>query len=449
MAAGLLLGVVLYASRGWAEPRKEPERRPNIVLVLADDLGYGELGCYGQRQILTPNTDRLAREGVRFTQFYAGSTVCAPSRCSLLTGRHTGTCRLRGNNSGLALLPEDVTLAETLKGAGYATGAIGKWGLGLTGSTGEPNRQGFDYSFGFLSQRKAHNYYPPRLRRNGALVPVPGNEGGRKGTYVQDLFTAEALGFIERHRQGPFFLYLAYTIPHANNELARDTGNGMEVPDDAPYSDRGWPAPQRNQAAMITRLDADLGKLRAKLEQLGIGDDTVLLFTSDNGPTEAGGARSAFFRSSGPLRGAKRDLYEGGIRVPLLVRWPARVPAGVVSDHVWAAWDLLPTLAGLAGARSPPGIDGLPMTAALIGKPQAGHEYLYWEFHERGFSQAVLMGRWKAVRRGSVKSPIELYDLGSDPGERRDVAGDHPDVIKEIRRILREARTPDRSWPRR
>lgn len=422
--------------------------RPNIIFILADDLAYADLGCYGQKQIRTPHIDRLAAEGMRFTQFYAGSTVCAPSRSCLMTGQHTGHTRIRGNGGRkgerVALHPQDVTVAEVLKEAGYRTGIFGKWGLGEDGSPGVPNRQGFDEWYGFLNQTDAHNYYPPFLHRNEKKITLPGNADGRREQYVHDLFTQEALAFIERSRGGPFFLYLAYTIPHANNELTRETGNGMEVPSDAPYTDKQWAQPDKNFAAMVTRMDGDVGKIMAKLKELALDEKTIVFFTSDNGPHKEGGRQVDFFDSNGPLRGIKRDLYEGGIRVPMIVRGPGRVLTGV-SDHVGASWDFLPTAAELAGAAPPEGIDGLSMLNALRGRPQKSHEYLYWEFHEAKAAQAVRFGDWKAVRPKG--KPIELYDLAKDLGEERDVASQHPEVVARAENILSRARTESEPWP--
>jgi arylsulfatase A-like enzyme len=439
--AGAAAAIALPSATRAAAPR----RKPNILFVLADDLGYGDLGCYGQERIQTPHIDRLAAEGVRFTDCYAGSTVCAPSRCALMTGLHTGHCRVRGN-ARVPLLPEDVTVAEVLKGAGYATGIVGKWGLGEPDTTGIPTRQGFDYWFGYLNQGHAHTYYPDYLWRNEERVPIPGNEGGGKGEYSHDLFTQEALDFIHRQAGGPFFLYLAYTIPHANNELGAQTGNGMEVPSDIPYSDQPWPQPQRNHAAMITRMDRDIGSVMRLLKEVDVDRDTVVLFTSDNGPHKEGGGDPAFFRSSGPLRGYKRDLYEGGIRVPMIVRWPGLIGPGRASDQVWSFWDLLPTAASIAGVKPPAGLDGISMLPALLGRKQRQPEYLYWEFHERGFEQAVRMGQWKAVRHG-IRKPTELYDLANDLAETADIAASHPEVITEIEAILGECRTESKEFP--
>jgi arylsulfatase A-like enzyme len=428
------------------------QTRPNIIFIQADDLGYGDLSCYGQRKFRTPNIDRLAAEGMRFTQYYAGSTVCAPSRSALMTGQHTGHTRIRGN-ARHPLLPEDVTVAETLKSAAYKSALIGKWGLGEAGTTGVPNRQGFDYFFGYLNQRHAHNYYPTFLWRNEKridlrnLVPDEDAEGSgvssNRVDYAHDLMAEEALKFIEGNGGGPFFLYLAFTIPHANNEAKN---KGMEVPDLGEFASEDWPDQEKAKAAMITRLDRDVGRLMALLKKLGIDDNTLVFFTSDNGPHREGGADPDFFDSNGPLRGIKRDLYEGGIRVPMIARWPKRIKAGAKSDQVWAHWDLLPTLAEVAGVKPPTDIDGVSMFNALRGRRQRDHEFLYWEFHERGFSQAARMGDWKAVRK-SPDSPLELYDLKTDLGEQNDVAVKHSEVVKKIEEYLRTARTESELWP--
>jgi arylsulfatase A-like enzyme len=443
--------VFAFATAILAAPTRLPaqtgaasERRPNIVFILADDLGYGDLGCYGQKRIKTPNIDRLAAEGRRFAQCYAGSTVCAPSRCSLMTGLHTGHTRVRGNDL-IPLRPDDVTVAELLKQSGYATGIFGKWGLGEPHTTGIPNRQGFDEFFGFLNQGHAHNYYPDYLWRNEQEVPLKGNVAkngisSERVQYAPDLFTREALGFIDRHKEEPFFLFFTPTLPHANNERGRAEGNGMEVPSDAPYSDERWPQVEKNHAAMITRLDDDVGKLLARLRELDLERNTIVYFSSDNGPHKEGGADPAYFQSAGPLRGFKRAMYEGGIRVPMIVRWPGKIPASTVSDAVWAFWDVLPTLAALAGHLPPAGVDGIDISAALFDTPQRRHDFLYWEFHEGGFKQAVRVDDWKAVRLVRDK-PIQLYDLKSDIGERHDVARDHPDVVTKIEAYLKNART--------
>ena len=434
--------------------------KPNIIFIMADDLGYGDLGCYGQAQIKTPHIDRLAAQGMRFTDHYAGSTVCAPSRCSLMTGLHTGHTYVRGNREikpmgQLPLLPDTVTMPKVLKEAGYTTALIGKWGLGGPGSAGIPNKQGFDTFFGYLCQRHAHNYYPEYLFRNEERVPLPGNkianprEDGagvavERGQYSHDMIAEEALQFIETNKDRPFFLYLAVTIPHANNEAGR---KGMEVPEYGIYEDKDWPEPQKGHAAMISRLDRDMGRIMETLRKSGIDKKTLVLFTSDNGPHREGGANPEFFDSNGPLRGNKRDLYEGGIRVPLIARWPGKVKPGTVSHHISAFWDFLPTFAELAGVEHLPSIDGISMLPTLMGKPakQKQHEFLYWEFHERGSKQAVRMGDWKAVRFG-VNGKLELYNLKEDIGEEHDIAEHHPNIVAKIESYLKTARTDSQFW---
>jgi arylsulfatase A-like enzyme len=431
--------------------------KPNIIFILADDLGYGDLGCYGQQTIQTPNLDRMAAEGMIFTDHYAGSTVCAPSRCCLMTGVHTGHAWIRGNDR-IPLRPTDVTVAELLRQAGYTTGIVGKWGLGEPQTTGIPNQKGFDHWFGYLNQLHAHNYYPDYLWRNEEKVPLanevkpinpPGGVATKRVQYSDDLFTADALQFLEWSKDRPFFLYLAYTIPHANNEAGK---NGMEVPSYGPYANKDWPEPQKGHAAMITRMDADIGRLFARLKSLGLDDKTLVLFSSDNGPHKEGGADPNFFDSNGPLRGNKRDMYEGGIRVPLIARWPGRIARGTGTDHVCAFWDFLPTCCELAGVTPPEGIDGISFLPTLLGRPenQKKHSYLYWEFHEQGKKQAVRLGRWKGVRLNVAKDPdgpIELYDLTTDPGEEEDTADQHADIVQQIAEIMKTARTPSEHWP--
>jgi arylsulfatase A-like enzyme len=433
--------------------RSQTPKKPNIVFILADDLGYGDLGCYGQEMIRTTKLDRMASEGMRFTQCYAGSTVCAPSRCTLMTGTTTGHSIVRGNGA-VALRPEDKTVAEMLKDAGYATALIGKWGLGGPNSTGQPNKKGFDYFYGYLDQVHAHNYYPDFLWRDRERVKFDGNvQSSIKGVaekraqYAPDLFEIEALSFIERHKDGPFFLYFATTIPHANNERKKAEGNGNEVPDLHGYGDRDWPEPEKSKAAMITHLDAQVGKILSKLRELRIDENTIVFFTSDNGPHKEGGNDPRFFDSSGGLRGIKRDLYEGGIREPMIVRWPKHIQAGAASDFSWAFWDFLPTCAELAGVKAPDGIDGVTVLPTLLGKgEQKSHECLYWEFHEGGSKQAVRFSDWKAIKFGP-KGPIELFNLRADPGEQQNVARQHPDIVAKADKFIQTARTSSDRWP--
>jgi arylsulfatase A-like enzyme len=450
--ARLVLGALLLASAlspslaaAAAEQAEASKRPPNVVLILTDDLGYGDVACYGQQRIKTPNIDRLAAEGMRFTDFYAGSTVCAPSRSVLLTGLHTGHSTVRAN--GMTTMAEgDTTVAELLKAKGYATAVIGKWGMGNPKSTGWPSRQGFDYFYGYASHTDAHNLFPAHLWRNDEKVMLknkvePVGERGSKAVerheYAPDLFLAEVQTFIRDNKDKPFFVYYSIPVPHANSGARKD---GMEVPSDEPYSNENWPQQEKNKAAMITRMDGHIGQLVDQLKQLGLDENTLILFTSDNGPHKEGGADPTFHKSSGPLRGIKRDLYEGGIRVPMIARWPGKIKAGTTSSMPSAFWDVLPTLAEVAGAESPKNLDGKSIVPTLTGQTQQPHEFLYWEFHERGFQQAVRTGDWKGVRHGTDQ-PLELYDLKSDIGETTDVAAKHPDVVKKIEQYLATART--------
>ncbi len=445
--AAICLTAAGIAGPGLGETSGAGASRPNIVLILADDLGYGDLGCYGQQRILTPNLDRLATEGTRFTQVYAGSTVCAPSRCCLMTGMHTGHARIRDNiPHGIFLRSADVTIAEVLKQGGYRTGAVGKWGLGIHGSEGKPNDQGFDDWFGHVDQDQAHYYYPDHLWDNDRVVLLPGNRGEQKKQYTHDLFTERALRFLDESRQ-PFFLYVAYTLPHWSDYPLKSDESQI-VPSDEPYCDRDWPQVEKNYAAMVTRMDRDVGRIVNLLQQRGLDRNTIVFFTSDNGPSAEAKHRPKFFSSAGPLRGVKRDLYEGGIRVPMLVRWPGHVPAGQVSDVVWAFWDVMPTLAALAGVTPPAGLDGISMLPALLGQAAPQRAHLYWDYgHTRGnYKQAVRDGDWKAIRN-RADAAIELYDLKADPGETHDVAGDHPEIVERMARQMAEARVDDPAYP--
>jgi arylsulfatase A len=427
--------------------------KPNIIFIMADDLGYGDLGCYGQKEIQTPNIDRLALEGMRFTQTYAGSTVCAPTRCVLMTGMHTGHARVRGNSGWrgpdreqylVPLEPDDITVAEVLKEAGYATGVTGKWGLGQPGTTGIPNKQGFDEWLGFLDQRHAHGYYPEYIWLNETMVSLDGNLGGHQGEWVHDRFTDFSLDFIRKHHEQPFFLYLAYTIPHGR----------YEIESDAPYTDKDWPQDVKNYAAMVTHMDADVGRIMALLRDLEIDEKTIVFFTSDNGaeiyyfrPLGLVDEYDRILNSRGPFRGWKRDLTDGGVRVPMIVRWPGKIEAGTTSDHIWAFWDFLPTAAELAGVKPPTGIDGISVVPTLLGQKQARHEFLYWEFFERGFQQAVRYGDFKGLRLKQGE-PLELYQIVKDPAELNNVASHYPRIVEHIEAYLKRARTPSSYWPK-
>jgi arylsulfatase A-like enzyme len=416
-------------------------KKPNIIFILADDLGYGDMGCYGQKLIQTPNIDKLAAEGMRFTQCYSGSTVCAPARSSLMTGQHTGHTRIRWNapgyNEGRILLPEDLTVAEVLRDAGYATGAVGKWGLGEPDTTGHPNKQGFDFWFGYLDQVHAHEYYTDYLWKNEEKIVLKGNLNGKQTEYSNDLMAKEVLDFVKASKAKPFFLYHAFTLPHGK----------YQAPSLEPYADKPWPPTQKTYAAMVTRLDTHVGNLMTLLKELGIDRDTIVFFTSDNGPAARGGDWD-MFQGAGPFRAKKGDLYEGGIRVPMIARWPGKIAPGVGSDQAWAFWDFLPTAAEIAGAKTPADIDGISMLPTLLGKPQKGHDFLYWESHQGGFAQAVRMGDWKAVRFG-LKEPLELYSLKNDIAEKNNVAAKHPDIVAKIEKYLETARTDSPHWPSR
>ena len=428
--------------------------KPNIVYILADDLGYGDLGCYGQKTIRTPNIDRLATEGMKFTDHYAGSTVCAPSRCVLMTGKHTGHAFIRGNSKA-NLRPEDATVAEMLKKAGYRTGLCGKWGVGHEGSTGVPTKKGFDFFYGYMDQHHAHNYYPSFLLRNEErvklknVVPNEGRHGQgvatEKKEYSHDLIMAEALQFIERNHKQPFFLYLALTIPHANNEAG---GKGMEVPDFGPYKDKDWPEPAKGFGGMMHRMDSDIGRLMELLKKLKIDDRTLVIFTSDNGPHNEGGHKASTFKSSGPLKGTKRALYEGGIRVPMIARWPGKIAAGSTTAHASYFGDLFATAAELNGAKLPDGLDSVSFAPTLLGdaERQKQHKYLYWEFYEGGSAQAVRMGNWKAVRRPAIFGKIELYDLSKDIGEETNLADKFPVEVAKMDAAMKTAHVPSPAW---
>jgi arylsulfatase len=469
----------------WLTQTRSNPRKPNIIFILADDLGYGELGCYGQKKIKTPNINTLAAEGMRFTQHYSGSPVCAPSRCVLLTGKHTGHAYIRDNDEmaergdvwhdlsleGQRPLPPNTrTIGTILQQARYATAAIGKWGLGGPGSTGEPNKQGFDFFYGYLCQRVAHNYYPPYLWKNNQKVILEGNEyfyphqklpedkdpydetsyaaySGKQ--YSADLMTRQAVEFIRDNRPRPFFLYLAYTIPHVALQVPQDSLEQYEgaFPETPYKGQNGYlphPTPRAAYAAMITRMDRDIGTIMAVLKELGLDSNSLVTFGSDNGPTYNGGTDSTFFESAGPFRGLKGSLYEGGIRVPLIARWPGKVPAGTTSDHVCAFWDIMPTLAEIVGVKTPKDIDGISLLPTLLGKGrQLQHRYLYWEYARR---QAVRTGDWKAIRHRPDRN-IELYNLKNDISEQNNVAAENPQIAAEITRIMKTAHSPSRLFP--
>jgi arylsulfatase A-like enzyme len=438
---------------------------PNLVWIMADDLGWGDLGCYGQKVITTPHLDRMASEGLRFTHYYAGATVCAPSRSVLMTGLHHGHTRVRGNAgqtnpAAQALKVGDVTVASLLQKAGYKTALIGKWGLGNVGAaeSGLPRKQGFAEFYGYLSQHHAHNHFPDYLWRNetkeplsNVIVPV-GEDGAGYATdavhFADDLFVEESLKFVDENRDRPFFLYWSPVIPHANNERARLLGDGAQVPDYGPYADKDWPPQDKGQAAMISRLDGYVGRMLDHLQKLGLAEKTLVVFTSDNGPHNESKHDLARFQPSGPFTGIKRSLTDGGIRVPFIAWWPGRVKPGV-TDHVGYFPDFLPTAAELAGAPAPERTDGISLVPLLSGRPQEqkSHEFLYWEFHEGGFKQASLyQGRWKGLRSGGPNAPVKLFDQQNDVAEVNDVSADHPEIAAKIGAYLKSARSELPEW---
>jgi len=453
-----LLVYILSAHQAMAQAKVH---RPNIILILADDLGYGDIGFNGQKLIKTPNIDRLARQGMRFNQFYAGTAVCAPSRSSLISGQHTGHTYIRGNKGidpeGQEPIADSVvTIAEVLKTAGYATGAFGKWGLGPVGSSGDPNNQGFDQFYGHNCQTLAHRYYPDHLWDNGKKIVLEQNQNLMfKKQYAHDLIQEQALAFINsKNEKQPFFLFLPYTLPHSELIVPDDTifqhykGKFPEKPykglDYGPNaSSRGNASqeyPHAAFAAMVSRLDLYVGQIMAKLEEKGLDKNTLIIFTSDNGPHKEGGGDPDFFNSSGGFKGIKRDLYEGGIREPFAAYWPGVIKPGTNSDYVGAFWDLLPTFAQLAGARVSSRTDGLSFAPTLTGSgTQKKHAHLYWEFHEKGGKQAIRQGNWKAVRLNAAGNPegaVELYDLQKDSGETRNLALQYPAKAKELGKLM-------------
>lgn len=458
----LLAGIILFTCFSSCSTKRAGT--PNIIYILADDLGYGDLSCYGQERFSTPNLDSLAAGGIRFLQHYSGSTVCAPSRSSLMTGQHTGHTPIRGNKEvrpeGQVPLPDQAyTLAELLKEKGYVTGAFGKWGLGYPGSEGDPNNQGFDVFFGYNCQRLAHHYYPWDLRENQEKVILGENEGHKTGIYGPDLIHHKAIEFIEKNKDKPFFLYYPSIIPHAElfapeRYMARfrgkflpekeyrgtDEGEGFRQ---GAYGSQ--PEAHAAFAAMITLLDEQVGEIVATVKALGLDENTLIIFSSDNGPHLEGGADPDYFDSNGKYRGYKRDLYEGGIRVPMIARWPGKINPGSTTDHLSAFWDLLPTVAEILALEKPPGMDGISFLPTLLGEPgQKKHDYLYWEFHERNGRQAIRQGDWKLVRYNVLQhenETLELYHIPSDPGEENNLAAENMDIVEELLLMMNKART--------
>ncbi|SEG00627.1 arylsulfatase [Sphingobacterium lactis] len=459
-----VFGLLLLAVYAFGQSKK-----PNIILILADDLGYGDLSAYGQEKFSTPNIDRIAAKGMLFTDFYAGAPVCAPSRAALLQGQHTGHTYIRGNKEiqpeGQEPLAADVqTFAQLLQQAGYRTGAFGKWGLGMVGTTGDPLNKGFDEFYGYNCQRQSHRYYPTHLWDNDKRIPMQGNDLTNRVVYVPDSIQAKTLTFIHTYKDGPYFLFVPTVLPHAElivpagEELAMFAGKFPEKPfkgsDYGPNAGPGYTSqrqPRATFAAMMTLLDIHVGQILDALEEEGVLENTVVIFTSDNGSHLEGGADPDFFKSSGPFRGNKRDVYEGGVRVPMLVQWPASIEAGSKSRHVSAFWDIAPTLLEIAGAKKLDKTDGISFLPALKGKEnQRNHDYLYWEFHEQGGKQGIRMGDYKAIRlkaKDNPDAPIAIYHLPTDINEQHNIADKHPELVEKAKKIMTEARTESALFP--
>lgn len=426
-------------------------QKPNIIFIMADDLGYADLACYGQEIIQTPNIDSLAAQGLSFTNCYSGSAVCAPARSVLMTGRHTGHTTVRGNfgiggvtglgggEGRVPLLENDTTIAQILQNAGYVTAMVGKWGLGEPNTSGEPNRKGFDEFYGFLNQRRAHTYYPEYIWRDTTRVELPGNKNGQKNEYTHDLFADYAIDFIQRNANNPFFLYLPFCVPHGD----------YEVPDHGIYAEEKWGEDLKAYAAMVSRLDNTVGRIMSALEAAGIDDNTYIFFTSDNGATNIIDEWQ-MFKSNAPFRGEKRDAYEGGIRVPMIVRYPGKIKPGQKSNLAWYFADVMPTLAEIANVPAPANIDGVSVLPTIMGNEQdLSERYLYWEFYQKEGWRAVRFGNWKAIQQGmnkEIRQAIELYDLSQDIGETTNIADQHPEIIEKVEAMFEESHTPSENY---
>jgi arylsulfatase A-like enzyme len=416
----------------------ESPRQPNIVFILADDMAMGDLGCYGQKLIETPRLDRMAAEGTRFTQAYSGTSVCAPSRSSLMTGLHMGHCPIRANREiqpeGQMPLPAGtLTVAQVLKDAGYSTACVGKWGMGMFDTTGSPLKVGFDHFFGYNCQRHAHSYFPSYLYNDDQRRELDGK------TYAQNLIENDALAWVRNQKDKPFFLFYAATLPHGK----------YEIDSLGQYADKDWTPLQKTYAAMVTRLDSDVGRLLDLLAEMKIDDNTLVIFAGDNGSSFAPNSEiGRLFEQAGGLRGYKRGMYEGGLRQAAIARWPGQVPAGRVCNEPWAFWDFLPTAAQLAGAKIPATahVDGLSLVSLLKGGDAPEREYFYWELHEGKSIQAVRFGEWKAVRNG-IHLPLELYDLAKDPAEQNNVAAEHPELVAKAEQLMKAARVDNEAFP--
>lgn len=454
----MYLPVLLGLALPYIGHASEKQPLPNIIYILTDDMGIGDLGCYGQQKIKTPCIDELAANGIQFARHYAGSAVSAPSRCALLTGKHTGHAYIRGNKSAKGdtaegfdypMKGEEITIAEILKTKNYATGCVGKWGLGGPKTEGSPINQGFDYFFGYLGQGSAHKYYPDHLWENDKKIIL------NNKIYSHDLIVDKGIDFIEKNCDKNFFLYMAITLPHAelivpDEDLKEYDGKF----DEKPYIGDHFcnqPKPRATYAAMISKIDRTVEQVLDVLEQKGIKDNTLIIFSSDNGVHFAGGHDPDYFKSNGGFRGYKRDLYEGGIHTPLIVSWPKAIQTPRVSFHLSAFWDFLPTVCDLVGVDAPENIDGISMLPEIEGKgKQAEHDYLYWEFHERGGKQAVMKGKWKLLKQNIEKpgaTTWELYNLNEDPTESMNVISQYPKIVAELQKAIKANYTPSDTYP--
>ncbi|MEC9476154.1 MAG: arylsulfatase [Planctomycetota bacterium] len=444
------LSLLLLVLVGCTPQIREPIQTPNIIYIMADDLGWGDLSCYGQEVLKTPNIDQLAAEGIRFTDHYSGHTVCRPSRLVLWTGMHSGHTALQ-SNAYYRFDAGERTVVQILQESGYATAGCGKWAMGRQGSAGHPNRKGFDDWFGYLDQGDAHNYYPTHLWHNETRVPLPGNRlAGEKGRdayhsierniYSHDVIVDWLLQWIRDHSSGPFLMHAHLTIPHANNERGYASGNGMEVPSLEQFAREDWPEPEKGFAAMIALLDQDVGRIVSLLKELGIHRNTLVIFTSDNGPHSEGGHKHQYFNSNGPFRGFKRDLLEGGIRIPMIAYWPGSITPGSTSNHPSGFQDFLPTACNLAGVPVPEGIDGISYLPTLLGSgDQKSHEQLYWRFKDQ---EALRTGHWK-ILRDKPDAPVMLHDLRTDLEEKENLADSQPEVLKDLVDRMNRIRFPE------
>jgi len=425
------------------------QKSPNIIYIMLDDAGYGDFGTFGSKDVLTPHMDIMATEGIKFTNHYSGSSVCAPTRCVLMTGLHTGHARRRDNqakaNEQMADVPErklvflqkdDVTVAQVLKENGYVTGGIGKWGLGNPGFDGQPDKMGFDHWYGYLDQVHAHDHFTDHIWSDGEMIDIPENRDRTKGIYLHDLFEQKTIEFIRQYQSKPFFLYLAYTLPHGKYEIPEDD------PSHQIYIDKSWSKQVKNYAAMITKADATVGKVMQLLKEIGIDENTIVFYTSDNGPNKP---FIELLNSAGGLKGIKRSLYEGGIRAGMVVRWPGKIPTGIVSDFQWGMRDMFPTLCDITGVNIPKDLDGISVVPTLVGKKQKERDHMYWEYHSP-FQQAVRMGDWKGIRFGT-KENIELYNLAADESETADVSQDNQEIVRLMQTIMDSSRVETPFWP--